>query len=85
MSGEKGPSLDAVRDWILNEGRLIPGTAEFLEELGRALIAAGVPLLRATLHTRTLHPQVLATMPNNSATATAPAAPKASLCRRTIF
>ena len=62
MSGEKGPSLDAVRDWILNEGRLIPGTAEFLEELGRALIAAGVPLLRATLHTRTLHPQVLATI-----------------------
>ena len=56
------PSMDRVLNWIVSEGRLIPFTAEFLEELGNALIAAGVPLLRATLHTRTLHPQVLATI-----------------------
>ncbi|MCI0430227.1 MAG: adenylate/guanylate cyclase domain-containing protein, partial [Rhodospirillales bacterium] len=54
------PDLDAVRDWILSEGRLIPGTAEFLEELGHVLIESGVPLIRASLHTRTLHPQVRA-------------------------
>lgn len=56
------PDLDAVRTWIITEGRLIPGTAEFLEELGQVLIQSGVPLVRATLHTRTLHPQVLATI-----------------------
>lgn len=56
------PDIDAVRDWILREGRLIPGTAEFLEELGGALNRAGLPLIRATLHTRTLHPQVRATI-----------------------
>lgn len=56
------PDLEVVRAWILSEGRLIPGTAEFLEELGQVLIQSGVPLVRATLHTRTLHPQVLATL-----------------------
>ncbi len=62
MKAEPGPrpDVDAVRDWILSEGRLIPGTAEFLEELGKMLIERGVPLIRATLHTRTLHPQVRA-------------------------
>jgi adenylate cyclase len=54
--------FDAIRRWILEEGRLNPGTAEFLEELGQVLIDNGIPLLRATLHTRTLHPQVLATI-----------------------
>ena len=54
--------FDTIRQWILQEGRLIPGTAEFLEELGQVLIRSGIPLLRATLHTRTLHPQVLATI-----------------------
>jgi adenylate cyclase len=46
----------------LSEGRLVPGTSEFIEELAQALVAAGLPLLRATLHTRTLHPEVLATI-----------------------
>jgi adenylate cyclase len=54
--------FDAIRRWILEEGRLNPSTAEFLEELGQVLIDNGIPLLRATLHTRTLHPQVLATI-----------------------
>ncbi|HXV25395.1 MAG TPA: adenylate/guanylate cyclase domain-containing protein [Alphaproteobacteria bacterium] len=64
MTAEPGPRPDigAVREWILQEGRLIPDTAEFLEELGQTLIRAGIPLIRATLHTRTLHPQVLATI-----------------------
>jgi adenylate cyclase len=56
------PDIEAVRDWILSEGRLVPSTAEFLEELGMALNRAGIALLRATLHTRTVHPQVLATL-----------------------
>jgi adenylate cyclase len=59
---ERRPSVDAIRDWILSDGRLIPGTAEFLEELGQALNRAGIALLRSTLHVRTLHPQLLATM-----------------------
>jgi adenylate cyclase len=64
MSAEprQPPRIDAIREWILEEGRLIPSTAEFLEELGDALNRAGIPLLRATLHVRTLHPQLLATM-----------------------
>jgi adenylate cyclase len=64
MSAEPGqpPRSDAIREWILEEGRLIPSTAEFLEELGESLNRAGIPLLRATLHIRTLHPQLLATM-----------------------
>jgi adenylate cyclase len=64
MSGqvEQGPAIDGIRNWILSEGRLIPGTAEFLEELGQALNRAGIPLLRSTLHIRTLHPQLLAVM-----------------------
>jgi adenylate cyclase len=56
------PDIAEVRDWILSEGRLIPSTAEFLEELGLALNRAGLPLFRTTLHVRTLHPQLLATM-----------------------
>ena len=64
MSAEAGqpPQIDSVRDWILSEGRLISSTAEFLEEYGAALNRVGIPLLRSTLHIRTLHPQVLATM-----------------------
>ncbi|HEX6102868.1 MAG TPA: adenylate/guanylate cyclase domain-containing protein [Alphaproteobacteria bacterium] len=56
------PDIEGVRNWILADGRLIPSTAEFLEEFGQALNRAGIPLFRATLHVRTLHPQLLATM-----------------------
>jgi adenylate cyclase len=56
------PDFERIRDWILADGRLIPGTAEFIEELARTLIRQGMPLLRMTLHTRTLHPQVRATI-----------------------
>src|SRR5687767_2180122 len=64
MSAEprQPPRIDSIREWILEEGRLIPSTAEFLEGLGDALNRAGIPLLRAPLHVRTLHPQLLATM-----------------------
>ena len=69
MSAEGAPALsrrppdfEGIRDWIVADGRLIPGTAEFVADLAETLIAHGVPLLRTTLHTRTLHPQVRATI-----------------------
>ena len=54
-------SIDNIADWLLEPPRqLSEGLASF-DEFAWRLVAAGMPLLRATLHTATLHPQFLGT------------------------
>jgi adenylate cyclase len=49
----------AALDWLVNEARHLRFADDLLAELGRRLIADGMPLARATIHVRTLHPQFL--------------------------
>jgi len=49
---------DAIIRWILTEGRSAPSVARFIGGLCRHLVAAGVPLWRATIYAATLHPQL---------------------------
>ena len=54
-------SIDNIADWLLEPPRqLSEGLASF-DEFAWRLVAAEMPLLRATLHTATLHPQFLGT------------------------
>ena len=49
----------AALDWLVNESQGLRFADDLLAELGRRLIADGLPLVRATLHVRTLHPQFM--------------------------
>jgi adenylate cyclase len=54
-------TVDNIADWLLESPRqLSDGIASF-DEFAWRLLAAGMPLLRLTLHTPTLHPQFLGT------------------------
>jgi adenylate cyclase len=54
-------TIDNISDWLLQSPRqLSEGIASF-DEFAWRLVAAGMPLLRVTLHTATLHPQFLGT------------------------
>jgi adenylate cyclase len=44
-------------DWLVREGRFMTGNAPLFDEFGRRIREAGVPLDRATLHLRALHPE----------------------------
>lgn len=62
ISGERvGDSADAVAarltGWLLGEGRFLTDNGELLGELCQRVAAAGVPLARASLHLRSLHPR----------------------------
>jgi len=61
---EQRPShdtIDDIADWLLESPRqLSEGIASF-DEFAWRLVAAGMPLLRVTFHTATLHPQFLGT------------------------
>jgi len=46
-----------LMDWLLGEGRFLTDNGELLGELCERLVAAGVPLDRASLHLRSLHPR----------------------------
>jgi len=48
----------AVTDWLLREARRTIGPGAFLGALCRRLVAAGLPLARASFHLRVLHPQL---------------------------
>jgi adenylate cyclase len=43
--------------WLVGEGRFLANNAELLTAFCERLVAAGVPLARAWLHIRALHPQ----------------------------
>jgi adenylate cyclase len=53
-------TIDNIADWLLEWRQLSEGIAGF-DEFAWRLVAAGMPLLRVTLHTATLHPQFLGT------------------------
>lgn len=44
--------------WILNEGRYLPGPGPFLAELCAKLADCGLGLMRSSVQIRTLHPEV---------------------------
>ena len=43
--------------WLTQDGRFVSGNRELLDQFCAKVIEAGVPLSRAWLHIRTLHPE----------------------------
>jgi adenylate cyclase len=54
-------TIDNIADWLLESPRQISDGFASFDEFAWRLVAAGMPLLRVTLHTATLHPQFLGT------------------------
>ena len=54
-------TIDNIADWLLGSPRELRDGIARLDEFAWRLVAAGMPLLRVTLHTATLHPQFLGT------------------------
>jgi len=52
-------SLEAIAEWLISDARRIASPARAVDEYAWRLHAAGIPLLRVTLHSGTLHPQFL--------------------------
>jgi adenylate cyclase len=52
-------NLDAIAEWLVGPARRIASGVRALDEFAWRMLAAGLPLLRVTLHTSTLHPQYL--------------------------
>ena len=55
----KHDTIDAIIDWLGGPAGQIPSLIEEFDEFAWRMLAAGFPLLRATFHLRTLHPQYL--------------------------
>ena len=49
----------AVVDWLMDGARSTPLAQEVLSEICRRLTACGLPLWRAVVFVRTLHPQIV--------------------------
>ena len=56
------PNDDSVTGWLLNEARYCPDIPTLLSEFGNRLCAENIPLERAGVFLRTLHPTILASM-----------------------
>src|SRR4029077_18067370 len=54
-------TIDNIADWLLESPRQLSEGIPSFDEFAWRLVAAGMPLLRVTLHTATLHPQFLGT------------------------
>src|SRR5215475_9051355 len=52
-------SLDAIAEWLVGPARRIESGVRALDEFAWRMLAAGLPLLRVTLHASILHPQYL--------------------------
>jgi adenylate cyclase len=52
-------NLDAIAEWLVGPARGIASGVRALDEFAWRLLAAGLPLLRVTLHASILHPQYL--------------------------
>ena len=52
-------SVEAIAEWLIGDARRLNSSAEVIDQLAWRLLAAGIPLLRVSLHSRTLHPQFL--------------------------
>ncbi len=46
-----------LTEWLIREGRFLPENGALFTEFCERVVAAGMPLDRATLHLRALHPQ----------------------------
>lgn len=57
-SPEKADAARALKAWLLSEGRLMADPAAVFDNVCRRLRATGVPVDRASINIRTLHPQV---------------------------
>jgi adenylate cyclase len=51
--------LDDIVAWLLGPARDAPSALEMFDEFSWRLVAAGLPVMRTTLHAGTLHPQFL--------------------------
>ena len=54
-------SLEAIAEWLVGPARRHARGLGVFDEFAWRMLAAGLPLLRLTLHARTLHPQFLGT------------------------
>src|SRR5215472_14795121 len=54
-------SLDVIAEWLVGAAREIPSGLHAFDEFAWRMLATGLPLLRVTLHSGTLHPQFLGT------------------------
>jgi hypothetical protein len=54
-------SLEAIAEWLVGAAREIPSGLDVFDEFAWRMSATGLPLLRVTLHSGTLHPQFLGT------------------------
>jgi adenylate cyclase len=52
-------TLESIMDWLAGPARDVPSMIDEFDEFAWRMVAAGFPLLRATLQLRTLHPQYL--------------------------
>ena len=52
-------SLEGIAEWLVGPARGIASGIRAFDEFAWRMLAAGLPLLRVTLHTSTLHPQYL--------------------------
>jgi adenylate cyclase len=54
-------SFEAIAEWLVGAAREIPSGLQTFDEFAWRMLATGLPLLRVTLHSGTLHPQFLGT------------------------
>jgi len=52
-------TVEAIAEWLIGDARRIASPARALDEYAWRLLAAGLPVIRVTLHSGTLHPQFL--------------------------
>jgi len=52
-------TINGIADWMIGSARRITSGAAAIDEFSWRLYAAGLPLLRVSLHVGTLHPQYL--------------------------
>src|SRR5271170_3149392 len=57
----KHDTIEAIVEWLAGPARQISSLIGGFDEFAWRMLAAGFPLLRTTLHLRTLHPQYLGT------------------------
>jgi adenylate cyclase len=55
----KFDTIETILDWLADPVRHMPSLVGGFDEFAWRIRAAGFPLLRTTLHVRTLHPQYL--------------------------
>jgi adenylate cyclase len=55
--GHERERVWAIADWLIREGRFLPGNNEVFAGFCERVAAAGIPVDRVSLHLRALHPQ----------------------------